>query len=144
MKEVILGFLTAASIGAFASVKEEYVPCEKTYIDPEVVDLHEKKIKISSSGEVYQTSAIYSDANGLFYKDYLDAHEHNVAVHECDRTLIAQTDTQLDPFGNQNTSDNMSLYTDELLAQEQNAKQVVQYQPPLVKKEAWPYTNKRR
>ena len=144
MKEVMLGFLTIVSIGAFASVKEEYVPCEKTYIDPEVVDLHEKKIKISSSGEIYQTSAIYSDANGLFYKDYLDAHELPMATQECDRTLIAKTDAQLDPFGNLNTSDNISLYTDQLLAQEQNTQPVVQCQPPLVKKEVWPYTNKRR
>ena len=71
MKRICLALLMVTSVGAFAKAREGYIPCEKTYVDPFLVDLHEKLIHVETKGNVYQTSAIYSDKEELFYRDYL-------------------------------------------------------------------------
>lgn len=48
-----------------------YENCDKTYITPFHVGLHGNKIEIESNGEVFQTSAIFSDDSGLYYTNYL-------------------------------------------------------------------------
>lgn len=151
MKTIVLGILTITSISGFAAVEDYYIHCEKTYVDPEVIDLHERKIKFKSLGETYQTSAIYSDENGLYYQDYLENYEQTLSTNDHFRTQKLETDEQLDPFAHLEISEELPLVTSETLpikadqfAQEVEPQPMGQQQPPVVKRAAWPYSNKRR
>lgn len=150
MKAMVLGMLTITSTYSFASTKHYYIQCEKTYVDPEAIDLHERKIKFKSLGETYQTSAIYADENGLYYQDYLESYEQTLSANDHCTTLHRETDAQLDPFAHIEVPGENPLATSETppinsdkLVQEIDPQPVVQ-QPPVVKRTAWPYCNKRR
>lgn len=68
-KTIIFGtFLTATLWG---SEREEYIPCEKTYVHPYATFLEENKILIQKGDERFQVSTLYSDADGLYYTDIL-------------------------------------------------------------------------
>ncbi|MCP5506600.1 MAG: hypothetical protein H7A38_06935 [Chlamydiales bacterium] len=143
MKGLIVGLLLTGTL--WAAAHEEYIPCEKTYIDPNVVDLHEKKIKVQEGEEIYQTSAIYSDKNGLFYKDYLQRYEEEEETVALD---LAFTDQQIDPMEHIPPPQETLLYTDQMITQREPAPPPSQPTPktssPLPQRGAWPYTNKRR
>jgi hypothetical protein len=102
MKKIMIGLLMTGSVGA--SAYEEYVPCEKTYIDPKTVNLFEKKIKIDQEGKTLQTSAIYADSGGLFYKDYLHSYEDEEETTTTLSTDLTLSDKQMDPFENASPS----------------------------------------
>lgn len=151
MRGIIISLLATGAV--WGSVHEEYVPCAKTYVDPEVVDLHEKKIKVHEGADTYQTSAIYSDINGLFYKDYLDRYEDAEPSPELaliEEPIVEQptdsklSDKQLDPLETLNPPAQTPLYTDRLITQREPTPASPAVEKPLYKKPAWPYTNKRR
>ncbi|MCB1082093.1 MAG: hypothetical protein KDK63_02995 [Chlamydiia bacterium] len=71
MKKTWLALFIGVSAAGFAVPATSFELCDKTYVDPFCVDLHENIIEVESSGELIQTSAIYSDEYGLYYKDYL-------------------------------------------------------------------------
>ena len=151
MKAMVLGMLTITSFYSFASTKHYYIHCDKTYVDPEAIDLHERKIKFKSLGETYQTSAIYADENGLYYQDYLESYEQTLSANDHCNTLNRETDAQLDPFAHIEVSEEFPFTPSETLpinsdqlVQEIAPQPVVQQQPPVVKRTAWPYCNKRR
>lgn len=148
MKKMIIGLLATGTI--WGSAYEEYVPCAKTYVDPNVVDLREKKIKVREGEEIYQTSALYSDKNGLFYKDYLDRYEDEESSEELissyesiDSKLL---DKQIDPLKTLTPPEQAPLYTDRLITQSEtdSSPPPPAGEKPLHKRAAWPYTNKRR
>ena len=138
MRGIIVGPLAAGTI--WGSVHEEYVPCEKTYVNPEVIDLHEKKIRVQDGEEIYQTSAIYCDGNGLFYIDYLDRYEDKIEEPSAELSL---TDQQIDPIETITPLQELPIHTDRLVTK-MTPTPTPPAQKPLHKKVAWPYTNKRR
>lgn len=146
MKGVIISLLATGAV--WGSVHEEYVPCAKTYVNPNVVDLHEKKIKVHEGAEAYQTSAIYSDTNGLFYKDYLDRYEDEkptVELAQSEQPIDPKlSDKQLNPLETPNPPEQAALYTDRLITQREPTSSSPVVEKPLYRKPAWPYTNKRR
>lgn len=71
MKKICLALLIGVSAAGFAAPITSFELCDKTYVDPFCVNLHENIIEVESDEEVIQTSAIYSDEYGLYYKDYL-------------------------------------------------------------------------
>jgi len=151
MKAMVLGMLTITSIYSFASTKHYYIHCDKTYVDPEAIDLHERKIKFKSLGETYQTSVIYADENGLYYQDYLESYEQTLSANDHCTTLHRETDEQLDPFAQIEISEELPIATSEepplsvdQHVQEIETQPIVQQQSPVVKRGAWPYCNKRR
>lgn len=144
MKGLVIGFLLSGTL--WASSFEDYIPCDKTYIDPNVVDLHEKKIKVQDGEEIYQTSAIYSDKNGLFYKDYLQRYEEEEETVTLD---LAFTDQQMDPMEKIPAPQETPLYTDQMITHLEptpphSLPTTQTASKPLPQKGAWPYTNKRR
>ncbi|MCP5505015.1 MAG: hypothetical protein H7A41_07680 [Chlamydiales bacterium] len=150
MKAIVLGILTITSISGFATVEHYYIHCEKTYVDPEVIDLHERKIKFKSLGETYQTSAIYSDEHGLYYQDYLENHEQVLSTSDHSTTLNMETDEQLDPFVDliptEKAPIDIDQNTESLILEENKTAPAAQQlsSSPEKKRAAWPYTNKKR
>jgi len=71
MKKVCLALLLGVSIGGYSKTVSTYENCDKTYITPFYVSLHGNKIEIENSGEIFQTSAVFSDDSGLYYTNYL-------------------------------------------------------------------------
>jgi hypothetical protein len=131
MKKIMIGLLVTG--GVWASLYEEYVPCEKTYIDPHTVNLFEKKIKIDQEGNTLQTSAIYADSEGLFYKDYLHSYEDE----ETTTTLsidLKLSDKQMDHFENSPPCTNHKGTTP-------SSASPITKKPP-IRNNGWPYSNK--
>ncbi len=48
----------------------KFIECDKTYIDPEQIEINENQIQVNCEGKVYLTSAIYTDERGVYFKDF--------------------------------------------------------------------------
>lgn len=72
MKRMLFVALLGISVGGFSETTTAFSPCEKTYVDPFHIDIHDKKIHVDDRGESFETSALYSDESGLYYKDFLE------------------------------------------------------------------------
>ena len=71
MKILALMTLSASLVQAsHAAESKGYKTCDKTYVSPDDIDFIENKIKVETKGIKYRTSAIYSDEDGLYYKDF--------------------------------------------------------------------------
>ncbi len=101
MKKVCLALLLGVSVGGYSKTVSTYENCDKTYITPFHVSLHGNKIEIESSGEVFQTSAVFSDDSGLYYTNYLKTEEVEEPVTVDLSPLLIEdhfsTDVQLEP-----------------------------------------------
>ena len=119
---------------AIAETNQNFEPCEKTYVDFYKVALEENTIKVKGEESVHQTSAIYSDQNGLYYKDCL--------LSEVSDPV--QTDELLDPFEEMVSILTSNLIiSDEELAQDQA---IEKPRPPAQKPSSasWPFCDKSR
>ncbi|WP_420421448.1 hypothetical protein [Simkania sp.] len=65
----ILGLLMTSVSWALAPSTLSFVACEKTYINPEEVLLDQATIHVQTENVTGVTSALYSDGQGLYYKD---------------------------------------------------------------------------
>jgi len=65
-------FLLLIKNGLFAGCSnyEEFIPCEKTYIQGEQISFFEKSIFVKIENSIVYTSAIFSDENGFYFRDY--------------------------------------------------------------------------
>ena len=76
MKSIIRWFFAFCILGLVPLFAGEnchcsnFILCEKTYIQEEQLVIHEGIILIQANETAYRTSAVYSDNNGLFIKDY--------------------------------------------------------------------------
>lgn len=102
MKKVCLALLLGVSVGGYSKTVSTYENCDKTYITPFHVSLHGNKIEIESNGEVFQTSAVFSDDSGLYYTNYLKTEEvEEPTAVDLSPLLIKDhfsTDVQLEPL----------------------------------------------
>jgi hypothetical protein len=117
-----------------ATTTQNFEPCEKTYVDFYKVDLEENIIKVKDEEGVHQTSAIYSDHNGLYYKDYLPS----------EKLDLVQTDKLIDPFEEiDSILTSNPLISDEIFAQNQGIEKP-QARPPASKpsQASWPFCDK--
>jgi hypothetical protein len=102
MKKVCLALLLGVSIGGYSKTVSTYENCDKTYTTPFHVSLHGNKIEIENSGEIFQTSAVFSDDSGLYYTNYLKTVEvEEPTVIDLSPLLNEDhftTDVQLEPL----------------------------------------------
>ncbi len=67
-------FFLLIQYGLFAACSncggQEFVSCEKTYIQEEQIHVYEKRIFVDLGDSVLHTSGIYSDERGYYFKDY--------------------------------------------------------------------------
>ncbi len=61
----------------------KFIECEKTYIQPSQIDINQKKIMINCNDRVYETSTLYTDDGGLYFKDYRDQGKCRDGFWEC-------------------------------------------------------------
>lgn len=75
MKSVICYLCLFLSVSGFANGTEEeeiseLTSCDKTYVDPHQVHFFDKSIFINFQNLWVQTSAVQSDANGLYFDSF--------------------------------------------------------------------------
>ena len=121
MKKILPAFLML-SFGLLAKPSTTFEPCEKTYVAPEGVDLHPTAILVDQEGENLQTSALYSDSNGLYYRDCLKAkktaQKADLSALFRETDLIVVTDDLLDPITELENNLDPLVFSDQLLNEE--------------------------
>lgn len=70
-------------VGELSQASALYTPCEKPYIDPCLIDLHNHKIEVESGEEKTHISALYSDESGIYFQDFLEQEEKEEELEEC-------------------------------------------------------------
>lgn len=50
--------------------KPKFIECEKTYIQSSQINIAQDNIIVTCNGNTYYTSAIHTDEQGLYFKDY--------------------------------------------------------------------------
>ena len=50
--------------------KEGFFPCENTYVKIDQIDFIENTIYVTVHGKILKTSAIHSDTQGFYFKDF--------------------------------------------------------------------------
>lgn len=135
--------------GTLLAVDLDYEPCEKTYVDPIEILLEENKIKVIDGECLSQTSALYSDENGLYYKDLmLEKEEEEVDLTPLiaeDEALI-ETDALIDPFEEMEEVLVLNFPEEEVTAEEEEVQEII-LAPPLPSKPStlpWPFCDKMR
>lgn len=126
--------------------ESEWVSCEKTYICPENVSLELHKIEVKSQGALIQTSAIYSDRIGLYYKDFLETKTEEVV------TVIEDISSPIEELVEEDIA---TIYSDEPSELFDAPEEEIFFEDPLpvasITKEnssktphVWPYAEKQR
>jgi hypothetical protein len=103
MKKVCLALLFGVSVGGYSETVPTFENCDKTYIEPFLVGLHDNKIEIENNGEVIQASAVFSDDLGLYYTSYLKTEKVEEPVTIDLTPLLTSedcfsTDAQIEPL----------------------------------------------
>ena len=103
MKNLCLALLLGISVGGYSETVSTFQNCDKTYIEPFLVALHDNKIEIENNGEIFQTSAVFSDALGLYYTNYLKTEKVEEPVTIDLSPLLTSkdcfsTDAQIEPL----------------------------------------------
>ncbi len=72
MKSAIAFLSMFACVASSIQAEEEIIPCEKTYVNPDQVQLSEQALFVNIGDVWVQPTAIQVDANGLFFNAYFN------------------------------------------------------------------------
>ena len=146
---IIFGTFLVATL--WGSERDEYIPCEKTYVHPYATFLEENKILIQKGDERFQVSTLYSHADGLYYTDIL-CKFHDPFIGEDVQDLFSDIPLSLPIEEDAHTKEEskaLPTKKPENIAPTFSASDSKTSAPttslpekPTRKKGAWPYTNK--
>jgi len=145
MKKVCLALLLGVSVGGYSETVSTFENCDKTYIEPFLVGLHDNKIEIENNGEVFQTSAVFSDDLGLYYTNYLKAEKVEEPVTIDLSPLLTSedcfsTDAQIEPLKELEIETIAPAPMADPQPKKAQPTPTEQKQKPI---KSWPYNNKR-
>jgi len=134
--------------GTLLAADLDYEPCEKTYVDPIEILLEENKIKVVDGECLSQTSALYSDENGLYYKDLMleKLEEVDLTPLIAEDEAVIETDALIDPFEEMEEILVLNFPEEEVAAEEEEVQEMI-LAPPLPSKPntlPWPFCDKMR